>query len=887
MINYRSRFCYQVRGIPENPSFIYRMFKKVFIIIILSVFLNSIKPLYVYSDTPASQVDALDIMALQMEMISDRQTVQPISAEPILPDPLPIIKPKREIIANTLRLDESFSSISQPINIEQGKSILISGKNIKKFLVTQPEIIYVTRKISGQLVVEAKNIGYTYLHVWDEDNKRWTIELLTVIPKAEDTEYEKRLRFEESRAGNFKFRYALDWSATESGRGVSTLKRNNYSWAHNLSLTGESPYGNIDAAGSVRANKKTTQLTYSTIGLTDGKIGNFKDFAIRGMDFSPHFSNLAFPGLTLRGGMVEAAAFNKKINYSAFGGEDSGGRFGDLPPGVFKKNNAYINGLNVDYSLTKNQIYKFSLLHGWGTGRESYLRNYSYDWAGGWNLSDQLGASYEMSYDSKKLGQLLRANYKRPKLNFNMEFRDIDKKFLSISGTGWRQGELGGLFNLNLLPTEKLNIITNLDVYRDRLFPALDNPTRFNEDLRLDTVYQVNPTSNLNLNYTLQNDLGKLSQVRYQSVTAGGSKSLKVLKKDVNLYLRLGHQENKNYSSPSISYIDDKIYGGVRIGLIGALYYYVNQEMNWLEEKYTGKFSIPSAREMGLDWSDNIGKTPFSGSMRFIYRDEEHASSPLSFLAGQDYIEGYTELNYKQPSGTEIFGSCRVRNTWADKVGIAKQVEATFNAGLRYIWDTGLRWDSVGDIEGYVFKDLNSDGLRQRDEPPIEGVRVWLGKDKFQITDIFGYYKFKGARGRQAYISIDMLTVPKGYLLTVMASQAVVIQQNQIIKIDFGLMTRSEISGIIFEDKNDSGKFDSGDIGIIGAIVSLESGEKSKTDSSGRYAFTKASPGEHTVILDLDSLPIYYMPTVPIKKELVLFEGMTYIYNIPVLKSQE
>jgi len=61
----------------------------------------------------------------------------------------------------------------------------------------------------------------------------------------------------------------------------------------------------------------------------------------------------------------------------------------------------------------------------------------------------------------------------------------------------------------------------------------------------------------------------------------------------------------------------------------------------------------------------------------------------------------------------------------------------------------------------------NSDGLRERDEPPLSGVKVWLGKKESQVTDEFGYFKFPKARGKSAYVTLDTATLPSGYMLTI------------------------------------------------------------------------------------------------------------------------
>mgnify|MGYP001609912216 CR=1 FL=1 len=54
-----------------------------------------------------------------------------------------------------------------------------------------------------------------------------------------------------------------------------------------------------------------------------------------------------------------------------------------------------------------------------------------------------------------------------------------------------------------------------------------------------------------------------------------------------------------------------------------------------------------------------------------------------------------------------------------------------------------------------------------RDEPPIFGIKVWLGKKQFQITDELGYFKFEKARGKIAYVTLDTGSLPAGYMLTV------------------------------------------------------------------------------------------------------------------------
>jgi hypothetical protein len=235
----------------------------------------------------------------------------------------------------------------------------------------------------------------------------------------------------------------------------------------------------------------------------------------------------------------------------------------------------------------------------------------------------------------------------------------------------------------------------------------------------------------------------------------------------------------------------------------------------------------------------------------------------------------------------ELYGSLRVRNVWADNPRVDKRYEAYFNAGLRYLWDTGLSWQSSGDIEGYVFKDQNSDGIMDRNDAPVEGVEVWQGRNRSAVTDIFGYYQFKSVKGKRAQISLDTDSLPDGYVLTVPALQQTSVRNHQVSRLDFGITSRSEITGFVFDDRNGDGMLNTGDVGVRGVTLILNENKKTITDASGRYSFASVSPGDHLLQLDLSTLPVYFIPKVPLTKKIMLFEGATYYYNIPLKRNPD
>ena len=830
--------------------------------------------------------NALDQVKIRQTMVKDEGLG---TSQIFIPELSQQEQPASGIIRNKTPikylLNDPSLSIQQPIEIQEGKYIIISGSNIKRFLVVQPELLYAEKLNDNEVSVMAKGRGSATIILWD-DSGRTSIECTGIMLIPEGPTLEETMRKEEESTGNFKLRYNLDWYSYYTGHSLKTIERTgNYSFIHNLRMDGATPYGLLDAEITERTFPTSTDMTYISAGLTNGKLGDFKGFNLRAGDYSPSFDNLAIPGANLRGVYFSSPAFNNKLDYAIFWGKENGGGYGTLST-TYKSLNSFMSGFKLNFSPVTWQNYKFSVAHGWGRDRQDYLKDYAYDFIGSWNFKKH-GYSYEIASDTKNLAQSFTSRYNGDNLYVNLMLRDVDKQFMSITGPGLRQGELGALLNLNYRPTDKLTFTQRVDIYRDRLYPAEDNPNRFNEDLDSTLTYKLDPLTSLEASYTLQNDLGKLSQLRYQSYGFGANRLFSLFGKEISTYLNYSHQDNNNFSSPALNYTNEKFYAGLRFSVIGALYYYFNRELNWLAESNTGAQSRPNVMETGLDWYDRIGKSPFWGSVRFTYRDEERANSPLAFLSGEDYIEGYGELSFRPADGQEIYASARIRNVWKDNPTAISRTEASFNVGMKLLWDTGLRWDAVSTIEGYVFKDYNSNGLMERDEPPVFGIKIWLGKKQSQITDELGYFKFVNVRGKIAYLTLDTGTLPASYMLTVPVTQGIPIVNAAATKVYFGITSRSEIRGIVFDDLNEDGEYSMGEKGVAGVAITLDGNKTVTTGVDGSYTYSQAQPGEHELVADLNSIPVYYLPLVALKKKFPLQEGESSVWNIPLRKIQK
>ncbi len=793
----------------------------------------------------------------------------------------------QQALPKILVLDAQVKNLKFPLEIEQERAIIIQGNNIRRFLITQPEVLSAERINDNEVKFTGAGLGYTYVHIWDEQ-ERWTLEFLTVPLRPEGPTLEEEIRISEEAVKNIRLRYVFDWSFFETGKKFSSLKRSSYAINHSFGLAGapETPYGNLNLNFSVSASKdEPATLTYFSLGLTNGNIGPFKGFDLYTFDYAPFITNLAFAGTNLRGAMLNSPVFNNKIRYTAFYGREFKGRYAGLSPLMAEMKNSYLSGFGVSYLPKARQSYDLSAFHGWGQERPVDLYDYGYDFKVS-SLFDKWNWKYETAYDTKNFSHLLKTGIKLPKGNLMNEFRDVDKTFKTMSGLGSYAGELGVLTSLSYVPADKINLSGKLDLFKDRLYPNPEDNGRWNEDLDLGANLSVNSLTNLNFNLGFQDYLGKVSASRAYSAGIGVYRAIEWVRK-INTHINYRYNLNQYLNSPSQDYMSNKILLGLRFSLIGNLSYFVNEELNWVNALNTSESAQPSAFETGIDWSDQILKSRFFGNFRFIYRNEEATASALSFLSGEDYTETFAEVKYLPNPEVETFVNARVRNVWKEEPYKDTRLDLTFYSGLRYIWDTGLRWESVGAIEGYVFKDLNGDGLRQRDEAPVQGIKVWLGGDKSLVTDIFGYYKFAKVRARKAYINIDTTTIPINFVLTVPETQEVSIINWQSVQANFGIVSHTEISGMVFEDVGGDGDFSMEDSVVRGVTLKLDDGIEAVTDDYGRYIFANPAVGKHVVTLDLTSLSAVYIPTVPIFREVDLSEGMSYEYNIPVKKIEK
>jgi protocatechuate 3,4-dioxygenase beta subunit len=178
----------------------------------------------------------------------------------------------------------------------------------------------------------------------------------------------------------------------------------------------------------------------------------------------------------------------------------------------------------------------------------------------------------------------------------------------------------------------------------------------------------------------------------------------------------------------------------------------------------------------------------------------------------------------------------------------------------------------------YVWEDVNGDGIQDENESGVGGVKITLNETGETVkSNSDGYYEFCGLTAGDYSITVDLDSIPSGYILTTKnagfddedsdvdqesgKSDSVTLEDENITDLDIGIVEEVNLclGDYVWNDKNQNGIQDSDEIGIEGVKITLnELNVTVTTDSSGKYEFCGLEDGTYSITVDKDSLPEGY-----------------------------
>ncbi len=779
-----------------------------------------------------------------------------------------------------IELDASLWENRKQHTIKIGfkKAFLLKGHHIKRFLTITEGVLASSRIDENTIKIVGKKRASTLFHLWD-DKGRWTFNIEVTLPSLEEDQ-KRRERYSqmgEEYVQPFKLEYRNNWGSFYKGTAMPTLKRTFLDYTQDISISGETPHGEMDASVTFIRLEEGIKQVGNTLGLTDGKWGPFEDFTLRGFDAQASYSDLSLPGLSFKGFLLESYAFQHQLKYTILKGQVRSTNLFALPKEI-NLDESFIEGVKMVLFPDQNHHISVQYVRGSGSERPSVLKKKVYsvqmkNTFTHWNILS------EVAFDEDKYAGTIHSSFKKDDQRITINYRNMQKKFKTITGAPSDRGEIGvdaryddtvGTFNLNSF----------LDIYRNNQFFNSDHPDAVNVDWSGSIRKPLSQNSNwlTALQYTDTQQL--LSPGRQFSITNRLDMHLPLTIKDsITFFIGYRFQRKRFEKSPGSEYDRMTLSTGFRTTLFKNISYFANYDYSMAKGIATGEVGEPRALSTGLSYSHNLARR-ISLNTSLSYRNEENTEEKFSFLAGEDSLIGYFGLNYRPTSDFEFFMDTSMSNIWAENNNQIAFNSTDIRFGVRSSWNSFFRWNPKGVVQGAVFKDVDGDGIQGTGEAGIADVMVRVGSKKV-ITNQSGQYE-ADVTAKKVRVKLDANTIPSGFIASTDILVEYRVKQGKTKTINFGVTMRSGIYGIVYVDSNNNGRLDRNEKLIPNVRLRLDNKKTAISDYSGSYFFENIDPGTYIIYLDVNSLPKQHFPNVKIKEKVTVSEGTTYIYNIPL-----
>ena len=808
------------------------------------------------------------------------QTVER-SYAPVPALPVPVarsyIQPAKKRVEDIIAIADIVKNAAPrpTLRLEMGRTVILEGKNIQKFLVVSEDFIQINRISADRLQISGQRRGSTFLHVWD-DAGRATIYIEILFPDSSG-ELAAGHPLPLEHAAPFRFNYANDWSGYYNAPQGSTMKRRSLTFEEDVGMLGETPYGYLDSSATLTGFNPVRGIPTYTTGLSGIPVPGTSALNVRVFDATRLTSPLTMPGAHLRGAFLDVRTFQDAVGLSV--------SHGQLQP-IFGYSNtssgsqqSYVDAFQVVlFPKDPENHYAFNYARGYGSARNPTLTKQVYSLEGTHRI-DKVLLNAELARSGTHAASLGGLGWSGNGWNSALHVRDINKNFTTITSPPSGQGETGAMWTGNMNPGT-FSADAMVDVYRQKLYFNPDHPDALNLDTDANIRVPLNPALSLDNQLRYVDTAGELSPRRTMSVDSRLTRDFEAWGGRHGAVYAGGAYQNSRYPGSSISNYDRyDVLTGVNLPLTRDTSWFANYQYSWLIEGVSNNLINPSSFGTGLSCNKEL-REHLTGNLSLSYRYEQNAGGLNSFLAGEDSLGTSGGLSYNPTSDLSYFLDTNVRQVWSHVDSHMSYTDMDLRMGMRGAWAVPLAWDPVGAVTGIVYKDKNGNGRKDPGEKGMPDIKVRAG-ERDAVTDKDGKYRIE-VRGKRVLVTPVMETMPAGFVFSTPSFFRVDILQGMAQRVDFGLTTQSGIYGVAFVDKNGNGVPDQGDQFLPRVKVTLDGRQTVASDAQGAYFFKKVAEGGHTLTIDMKSLPVNLIPVLKIKNDIVVTEGVTYVFHIPM-----
>ena len=164
--------------------------------------------------------------------------------------------------------------------------------------------------------------------------------------------------------------------------------------------------------------------------------------------------------------------------------------------------------------------------------------------------------------------------------------------------------------------------------------------------------------------------------------------------------------------------------------------------------------------------------------------------------------------------------------------------------------------NSYSAVHGRVYQDVNLNGQFDPGvDQPKENVKVRVDGNRYVLTGPDGNYHLDDIPMGDHAIYLDLLSVRADLTLLDGSQQQVSLVSKRDSVVDFRLVRAGRISGLVWMDVNENGRFDEGEQPLADVRVVTGSARDTLTDANGNFMLGDLPPGEHVILVDEKTLP--------------------------------
>ena len=815
-----------------------------------------------------------------------------------------------------------FETEAVPLyRVERTKTLLVPTQGRARAIILNPEAVEVDSVTDSAIVFRGLQIDSSVVHLFDDSGRRTIrievtelVSIVTEIQQRQQQAVRERLGVPQR---SLKFRYRGTQRHLERGEKVSLSNTGERFRIRTHELTGrmDTPAGEfysrmfLEQRRSADLGKEVMQPRHLSAELRRVDLGPLGPSDLVAGDKDLDLSNFTIDGRRYRGfGLfpavsedpfdAERPALDRKFKLAAFGGEERQGFGLDLPAGLQSRQaRSRFSGAKMSYALWKTGHLYLTGLHRYGKGgelRSDHVAATGFNTAVGeklWLKGEAARNGPEGAYELE--AQALLTDWLKTR---NRVWR-VGKNYRTVTGTVSEEGQTGwkGWVGADLLFLDlPASMFAESTLFKDRNAINPVNPQEWN------TIYTVGTSSQLPWQLAFQGSAAyedeSASPLPYVNRRYELNLSRPISFRDGwlrSLAPFAGYRHSKYEKSNNVPGFDAKLdvyRTGIRASLAEGFWAAVTWSEGRLEEENPQTLpAVVHPKELTLEaGKSHVFKViPATLNLSVQYEDVQQTFRKTHQpFPDQDRFGTAGRFSWRLGKERELFAEVSLNRQKSETTADRPVVDLFAQFGVELLWDTGFTLRQKGGAAGEVFIDLNGNGRREPGEAGLDGVRVYVEGGPETVTRPDGHYRLKGIPEGPAVIRVDPAQIPKGYSFTTPNSQPKLILPRKEQEANFGISTEAEFRGVVFNDLNEDLIYQEGfDRPVQGVRMMLESGQASLSAADGFYSIRKASPGEHTLSVDVSSIPDGYRTLIPVQQGFQPREGEVVRQDLP-LKAQ-